>query len=59
MSSTGITLAWLNKPAISDVTLHTLKEEAKQLGLNLLHNIDKNTHIKAVMSTLSKKSYHF
>lgn len=55
MSSTAIILAWLDKPAISDVTLQALKEEAKQLGLNLLCNKDKNTHIKAVASTLLKK----
>ena len=55
MLSTAIILAWLDKPAISDVTLQALKEEAKQLGLNLLRNKDKNTHIKAVTSTLLKK----
>ena len=55
MLSTAIILAWLDKPAISDVTLQALKEEAKQLGLNLLRNKDKNTHIKAVASTLLKK----
>ena len=55
ISFTAIILAWLNKPAISDVTLHALTEEAKQLGLNLLRNKDKNTHIKAVASTLLKQ----
>ena len=55
MSSTAIILVWLNKPAISDVTLQALKNEAKQLELKLLRNKDKNTHIRAIASTLLKK----
>ena len=52
MTSTAIILAWMNKPTINDVSLQQLKKEAKELGLNLLRNKDKNTHVKAVASTL-------
>ena len=39
-------LAWLRKTACSDVRLANLKRAAKDLGLSLLHNKDKNTFMK-------------
>ena len=52
MSSMAIMLAWLNKTSNTDVTMKDLKNEAKKMGLNLLRSKDKNTHIKAIASTL-------
>lgn len=55
MSSTAIIIVWFNKTAISDATIQALQKEAKQADLNLLPNKDKNTHGRAIASTLMKQ----
>ena len=52
MSATAILLVWFQKTASNEIRLSYLKHEAKQMGLTLLRNKDKNTHIRAVASFL-------
>ena len=52
MSASAVMLVWFGKKASSDIRLADLKKEAKQLGLSLLRNKDKNSFITAVASAL-------
>ena len=52
MSGSAIFLVWFQKAASNEICLNHLKHEAKQIGLTLLRNKDKNTYIRAVVSLL-------
>ena len=52
MSDSAIFLVWFQKAASNEICLNHLKHEAKQIGLTLLRNKDKNTYIRAVVSLL-------
>ena len=52
MSGSAIFLVWFQKAASNVICLNHLKHEAKQIGLTLLRNKDKNTYIRAVVSLL-------
>ena len=55
MSATAILLVWFGKNSGAEIRLEELKKEAKRMGLTFLCNKDKNTHIKAVASTLLRQ----
>lgn len=52
MSATAILLVWFQKTASNEIRLNDQKHEAKQMGLTLLRNKDKNSYIRAVASFL-------
>ena len=56
MSAIAIVLEWLEKETVSELRMQDLRQESKSLGLRLLRNKDKNTHINAIASTLLKES---
>ncbi|XP_027051341.1 uncharacterized protein LOC113678643 [Pocillopora damicornis] len=52
MSATAILLVWFGKTAGNEIRLDDLKKEAKNMGMTLLRNKDKNTYLQAVASFL-------
>ena len=52
MSATAILLVWFGKTASNEIRLDDLKKEAKNMGMTLLRNKDKNTYLQAVASFL-------
>lgn len=55
LSASAVLLVWFNKKCSSEIRLEDLKKQAKEMGLSLLRNKDKNTFIKAVASALIKE----
>lgn len=55
MSAQAIVIKWMGKETVTD----RLRKEAKSLGLYLLRNKDKMTHINAIAATLLKQNKVF
>ena len=48
LSASAVLLVWFNKKCSCEITLEDLKKQAKEMGLSLLCNKDKNKIIKAL-----------
>lgn len=57
MSASAVMLVWFNKKCSSEIRLEDLKKEAKEMGLSLLHNKQKNTFIKEKKVVLTQSDY--
>ena len=55
LSASAVLLVWFNKKCSSEIRLEDVKKQAKEMGLSLLCNKDKNTFIKALASALIKE----
>ena len=55
LSPSPVLLVWFNKKCSCEIRLEDLKKQAKEMGLSLLCNKDKNTIIKALASALIKE----
>lgn len=48
VSAQAIVIKWMGKETVADLKMDSLRKEAKILGLYLLRNKDKMTHINAI-----------
>ena len=55
LSASAVLLVWFNKKCSCEIRVEDLKKQAKEMGLSLLCNKDKNTFIKALASALIKE----